>query len=305
MPIDTALPFLALWLAGLALWASPTAAPPPGHFRLPAWVLAWVLAAALAWAVGLIDVRATGVVLACVAWSAWWRQASARQAPCGLVAATPWLAGALALALSLHLLPGFHNPVLLDAVQWRPGDPAFSLRASFDKACAALLLLATLVPHPAPAPRRGHGLRWTALMAVVTTGLTLALACALGLTEPASGWPQVPGQPLALPLFLMSNLLITCVAEEAFFRGLIQAGLARRATRFGKPGQALAIAAPATLFGLAHLGGGPLMAALATLVGLGSGVALARTGRLTSAVLVHFSVNATHLLAFTYPARLG
>nr|WP_286742953.1 CPBP family intramembrane glutamic endopeptidase [Aquabacterium sp. UBA2148] len=62
---------------------------------------------------------------------------------------------------------------------------------------------------------------------------------------------------------------------------------------------------PATLFGLVHLAGGPKMAALATIVGLGSGWVFARTGRIETAVLTHFSVNAAHLLAFSYPARPG
>jgi membrane protease YdiL (CAAX protease family) len=40
-------------------------------------------------------------------------------------------------------------------------------------------------------------------------------------------------------------------------------------------------------------------------VGLGSGWALACTRRIEAAVLTHFTVNAVHLLAFTYPARPG
>ena len=66
-----------------------------------------------------------------------------------------------------------------------------------------------------------------------------------------------------------------------------------------------ATALPAVLFGLAHLGGGPQMALLATLVGLGSGWAFARTRCIEAAVLTHFAVNAVHLLAFSYPARPG
>jgi membrane protease YdiL (CAAX protease family) len=73
----------------------------------------------------------------------------------------------------------------------------------------------------------------------------------------------------------------------------------------GIAGTAAAIALPAALFGLAHLGGGLLMAVLATIVGLGSGWAFARTGCIAAAVFTHFAVNAVHLLAFTYPARVA
>lgn len=309
--MSQALPFIVLWVAGLALWCQPTAAsalPGPhrwGHRRPPAWALAWLLAWGLAWSGGLLDARGALAILGCIGLSTWWHAAARRHQGTWVGALMPWLIGALSLALALHAVPGVHNPLVLDDVQWRPGDPAFSLRASFDKACAGLMLLATVVPR-AMAP--GANPRWarpTALAACLTTAAALGLAWAWGLTEPARTWPQVPGHPGALPLFLLLNLFVTCVAEEAFFRGLLQSALARRFAPWGAPGLAAAIALPAVLFGLAHLGGGPLMAALATWVGLGSGWALARTARIEAAVIVHFAVNATHLLAFTYPARMA
>ncbi|BBB58300.1 hypothetical protein UNDKW_0027 [Undibacterium sp. KW1] len=64
------------------------------------------------------------------------------------------------------------------------------------------------------------------------------------------------------------NLFLTCVAEEAFFRGLMQEAIYRLGN---KPAYGyLAIAVSAILFGgLAHLGGGTQYAALATVAGLG------------------------------------
>lgn len=311
--MSQALPFIVLWLAGLALWCQPPAAPAQPdrrtrwHRRPPAWVLTCVLAWGLAWSVGLLDARGAIAILACIALSAWWHGNAHRHEGTWVGALAPWGIGALALALALHAVPGVHNPLVLDGVHWRVGDPAFSLRASFDKACAGLMLLATVVPRgsaASPTRRTGrHGGAQTAQAAALTTAATLGLAWAWGLTEPARAWPQVPGQPHALPLFLALNLFVTCVAEEAFFRGLLQSALSRRLATRGSLGIAAAIALPAALFGLAHLAGGPKMALLATLVGLGSGWAFARTRRIEAAVLVHFAVNAVHLLAFTYPAR--
>jgi membrane protease YdiL (CAAX protease family) len=55
------------------------------------------------------------------------------------------------------------------------------------------------------------------------------------------------------------------------------------------------------LFGLAHLGGGWSHALAAAVAGLGYGAAYLRTQRIEAAMAVHFSVNALHLLFFTYP----
>lgn len=56
------------------------------------------------------------------------------------------------------------------------------------------------------------------------------------------------------------------------------------------------------LFGAAHLGGGVPMAALAGIAGLGYATVYAATQRIEASILVHFGLNATHFLLFTYPA---
>lgn len=343
-----ALPFIALWLAGLALCCQPAAAAGQQsvgtrHVHTPAgravrrggrtWAMTWLLAGGLAWSGGLLDARGALAVLGCIGLAGWWRgvaphdgglggssgKAQHSTGPQWLHAMAPWLIGALALALALHIIPGFHNPLVLDGARWRPGDPPFSLSASFDKACAGLLLLATVVPRCIPlaavsanasanasvSANVGANAATIARAALLTTFAALGLGWAWGLTEPAMAWPQVPGHPEAMALFLALNLFVTCVAEEAFFRGLLQSALMRRWAARGMAGTVAAIALPAALFGLAHLGGGPLMAVLATIVGIGSGWAFARTGRIAAAVLTHFTVNAVHLLAFTYPARVA
>lgn len=304
-----ALPFVLLWLATLALWLQPPATRPPPHLpwhvRPGAWAIAWLLAVGTAAWAGLLDAGGTTALVTCIGLAAWWRGAADRHASTRLGALAPWVFGALSLALALHLVPGIHNPLVLDGVRWRPGDAPYSLRASFDKGCAALLLLATVVPRcPSPPPTQSLGAP-VGVAALLSTVTALGLGWAWGLTEPAQGWPAVPGQPQAVATFLALNLLVTCLAEEAFFRGLLQSALMKRWGGRGAVGRVAAIALPATLFGLVHLGGGLRMVALAAIVGLGSGWAFARTRRIEAAVLVHFTVNAVHLLAFTYPARMG
>ncbi|GAD32075.1 putative membrane associated protease [Photobacterium leiognathi lrivu.4.1] len=96
-------------------------------------------------------------------------------------------------------------------------------------------------------------------------------------------------------LFLLNNLLLTCVAEEAFFRGFIQQSLSKQF------GWIIGIAMASLLFGLVHIHGGLLLVAFATLAGVGYGLIYRYSSRLWVAVLFHFLFNFAHLLLFTYP----
>jgi membrane protease YdiL (CAAX protease family) len=102
-------------------------------------------------------------------------------------------------------------------------------------------------------------------------------------------------------VFLSINLLFTCVAEEAFFRGVIQervtSALGER--RWAVP---VSVALSAVLFGLAHAGGGVAVVAVSTIAGIGYAAAYARSRSIESAVLAHFLLNAIHFVGFTYPS---
>ncbi len=214
----------------------------------------------------------------------------------------------LGLALSLHKLPGFINPTYLvsshDAVA-----PTLKY-LNFDKGVAGLLMLAVLIAQQrrrrlavngdtSPPPPLGRS-RALALVAVVVCTLALPwlLAVLSRLGEPTLRWP-----PQAT-VFLLANLFLTCVAEEAAFRGVIQQLLGRwlgddlRHWRGWLP-----VSLAALLFGLAHWAGGPVYVGLATLAGLGYGLSYALSRRIELAILLHFALNA--LVFCTLNVRIG
>ncbi|MDI1261146.1 CPBP family intramembrane glutamic endopeptidase [Aquabacterium sp.] len=208
-------------------------------------------------------------------------------------------AGGLGLALAVHVLPGFHNPLLVNAVRTTPDAVPFTLYANFDKGSVGLLLLACLAPRLASWQDARAAVAPTLVAAVATAAAAIGAAWLAGQVrfEPKLG----AALPPFAPTFLFVNLFFTCVAEEAFFRGLIQERLTRALAH--RPGLIfLPILVSATLFGLAHLGGGPLYMAFATLAGLGYAGVYAKTRRVEAAVVTHFAVNATHFIFFTYPA---
>lgn len=282
--------FLFLALAIGAVWLRPL---PLGPRSVPLWPLLFVMA--LAWGLvgGVLEPVAIGALtlLAALAYGCAKAPLAWLRLVCGL------LAGGLALALSMHKVPGFHNPMLVDRVVLSAGAAPFSQYANFDKGAVGLILLALLCRRMSSSRELGEVLRRTAPVLALTLTGTLGFALAAGVVGVDIKLTQYTAS------FIVVNLLFTVVAEEAFFRSLIQAPLAGALARF-RWGPWLAMAVSALLFGAAHLGGGLLYGILATIAGLGYAWAYQRTQRIEAAILVHIALNAVHFIAFTYPARL-
>ncbi|MDH4608007.1 CPBP family intramembrane metalloprotease [Pseudomonas sp. BN102] len=237
---------------------------------------------ALGQGLGGIEVSA---LLAGVAYTGW--VFAERQLPTRL-----WLPVTLlsSVALAAHLLPGFSPLPLGEAQKLSPDAPPYALRLSWDKLLVGMALLAWWLgrpAQPAPSPHRA----WIVVLATLL--LVPLLAMGLGLVGWQPKWPALIWEWLAV------NLLVTVLAEELVFRGLLQPALVSRL------GARNGILLTAALFGAVHLPFSPLFAVLAGLAGLGYGLAFYSSGRLSVAVALHLSVNLCHLLLLSYPLRLG
>lgn len=291
------LTFALLTLAILALWLSPE---PPCATATPRHALLWLAPFLAATVVAVVAgiVRPLGLM-----WIAAFAAAVIAFAHSSAPAAPRWLrplaAAAivvLAAGLMSHQLPGFNNPRVISNVRFTPDALPFRLHLNFDKTVVGLFLLAFL--HARLTTAAG----WRAMLAATipvtagTVAVLLPLSLFLGYVRFA---PKFPPEAW---LFLWANLCLTCVAEEALFRGFVQAQLARKWNHL-RHGAWLALGVAAVLFGLAHAAGGPIYVALSTLAGIGYGWSYLRSGyRIEASILTHFSVNALHFLAFTYPA---
>lgn len=201
----------------------------------------------------------------------------------------------VALLLGLHALPGFRNFLALDDVVLSPGAEPYTLYLNIDKTVVGLCLIALLHKRLLGSLQAwGRAVRRAMPLIAINTSVVALFAMALG---------YLVWQPKWTPLFWIwaaSNLFLTCLSEEALFRGFIQRELAE-ALKGKSFGTWLPIAVSAVLFGLAHFGGGWNYVALATAAGLGYAIVYHRTRSIEMAMLAHFALNATHFLLFTYP----
>ncbi|MNW87991.1 CAAX amino terminal protease self- immunity [compost metagenome] len=279
MPVIS--PWSALFLAAAMLW-------PPATRR---WALA-PLGAAWVWAFyeGVVDPVA-------FAWPALLVLAAALVRPQGSPAARA--AGhalflALAALLFLHLLPGFHNPLVIAPVPLSADAVPFGMYLNMDKPLVAFWVVLALAPPMTAANPRAT---WAAAILACAAAVLACLGCALALG--VVGW--APKWPASGWLWLINNALLVTLAEEALFRGYVQQRLAawwgHRAW-----GAWAALAVAAVLFGLAHYAGGWQWMLLAGLAGAAYGAAY-KYGGLGAAVLAHLGLNAAHFGLFTYPMR--
>lgn len=202
--------------------------------------------------------------------------------------------GLMALLIAMGKFPGFHNPDIVTDMRFSSDGLPFTHRLRIDGISVGIILLAIFC-NPVRSWKE-----WASILRksapVMLMSVIVILGCGLLLNYVTV---DVKFIPYTL-VFLVANLLFTCVMEESFFRGFVQGNIAKLLANW-KYGAPFAIGIAALLFGLAHIKGGMVYVGLATLAGLCYGFALYRVRHIEAAILTHFSVNAVHFIAFTYP----
>lgn len=284
-----AVTYAALFLSAIGLWV--------GRY---VWVGLMVVAVVAGYAAGVLQGLAIVSILAfagvCIGYDraraspaqGWKRRLAIGLSALGILV--------LGLLLGMHVLPGFHNFLVLDDVVFSSGAAPYTLYLNFDKTLVGIFILGLChQPLLARGKQWAEALRRAAPIVPIHIVLVAAGAAAIG---------YLTWQPKWVPLFAVwapVNLLFVCLSEEAVFRGFIQRELST-ALRGTAGGNAIAIVVSSVLFGLAHFGGGVSYIVLATAAGLGYAIVYQRTRSIEMAMLAHFALNTVHFLLFTYPA---
>ena len=215
---------------------------------------------------------------------------SQKQLPAKLILASAWTT--LAAILLLHVVPDIYNLQILHHEPIKPNSIAISISWNIDKIWIGWAICAFAIPlfgiTDTSKPKRQW---WRTMVPMVVIGIAMTMSLALIL--------RLVTFDIALPhyfvIFASANLLNTCIAEEALFRGIIQNFLIKRINAWG------GILVTALLFGLVHAPWSPLFAVVAAVAGIMYGAVYWYSGRLIWAILIHWTVNLIHMLLFTYP----
>lgn len=208
----------------------------------------------------------------------------------------------LSVALLLHLVPGFNNLLIIEPIKLSENAVEYRQFLNFDKAILAAILLLLVVPKNNALNRQP--LWRSVLVFIVVSAVCIGIALKSELVA-----VDVKLIALFIPWALV-NLTITCVAEEAFFRGFLQIQFASFFARFSTSSRSryatsyansLAILATSVIFALAHFPAGGVYMLLAGLLSVSYGVAYYLTKNIYLPILMHFSFNSVHFILLTYP----
>ncbi|UCJ15885.1 CPBP family intramembrane metalloprotease [Pseudomonas sp. MM211] len=194
------------------------------------------------------------------------------------------------LLLAAHLLPGFEPWIIREPERVSSDAPPYLLRLSWDKLLVGCTLLAWWIGLPSQ-----HGDK--PMLAIPASAATLLAVPTLALLLGVVAWQ--PKWPDMLWPWLIVNVGVAVLAEELLFRGLLQRRLVEWLGAW--PG----ILCASLLFGAAHIPFSPGFAVVATVAGVGYGLAFHLTGRLSVAIALHGLVNLLHFTLLSYPIRLG
>lgn len=284
----TSLTYIFLYLSVVLLWW-------PSQRLIPNWLLAFALAVIAGIMSHQVTLAAVALIAAFGVAVYYSRPRSSSDKLARLIQAAA-CAGVVIIyfLLSAHL-PIFHNLLVIDNVYLTPDAQPFTMYLNFDKAVIGILILGL------SAQLINSWRDWQRLFKKMFFGLLLIVSIfiALALT---SGFAKFDFKiPECIVIWSLTNLLFTCVAEEAFFRQFLQGHLTSVFQNI-KNGEYLAIVIAAVLFGATHYAGGMTYMLFATAAGFGFGLMLKVTRRIEAAIITHFVMNLVHILFFTYPA---
>lgn len=203
-----------------------------------------------------------------------------------------WITLILSAFFLTHFFPGFSNWKILNEHKISVDTYPFSLYLNFDKPMVGFFIL---LWSPQLFARRAKdwkviGQNLLSLYPVMVIVLFLA-SWFIGYVHWDVKWPYFSW------VWLIRNLFMVVMVEEAFFRGLIQ----ERLSVWTKT-PLVGLIVGALLFGAFHYGGGPKYILLSTVAGFFYGYIFHRTKKIEASILLHFALNLTHFIFFSYPA---
>lgn len=204
-----------------------------------------------------------------------------------------------------HLLPSFNNIEAIKNIRLSKNSSDLNLWLNFDKPLIAIFMLFFAYQTP----RKLNDYKKIFLQ---TSKIFLPLSLVvigIGMIGKFLVFdPKLPNFNIT-SLWLIKILFLTIFPEEFFFRFFLQNNIINllKKSQFFKTKnyQIIGLIFTAIIFGLTHFSGGFSLVLLAIISGFGYGFVYMRTGYIESAILLHFLINLSHFLFFSYPFNLA
>ena len=203
----------------------------------------------------------------------------------------------------LHQLPSINNIELLTNIKLSKNSSNFDLWLNFDKPLIAIFLL-FFAYNP---PRKFSDYKNIFIQTIKLFAPLLIILLALGTFGNFLIFDlKFPNFEIT-SLWLIKMIFLTIFAEEFFFRFFVQNGvilLFKNSKYFSKNSQIIGLIFTSILFGLTHFSQGFTFILLATICGFFYGLIFIRTKYIEASILLHFLINLTHFIFFSYPSAL-
>src|SRR5471032_1787144 len=173
------LAILSVWLPDVRLSSS---------LRLPAWGVLLLAAIVSGLATGILAPLALLSIVVFILLASYAQRVSRRPGAKWLSRLLLMLTMLAALALALHLLPGFHNPRIIDKLVLSPGGAPFTQYLNFDKGLAGLVLLALFCVRAQHRPEFVSAMKRAVPVMAVTLAAVVGTALAIGFVKPGSNF---------------------------------------------------------------------------------------------------------------------
>ena len=208
---------------------------------------------------------------------------------------TGCMALVLGVLLGLHVLPGFNNYQFASDIFLSDSAASFDIWFNFDKSMFGFFVLGIVLHKDLIRSISGARQMLMLFMPIAVCGILAIYATGFLIGFSSLDWTP----STVFFAWALKNLVFTVVAEEVFFRGVVQNEISKRL--HSRYGQHIAVIVAGALFGLAHFGGGLPFVLLSSLAGILYGYTYKATGRIEAPIVTHFLLNVGHFLIFTYP----
>lgn len=215
-----------------------------------------------------------------------------------------------------HKIWGVNNVLVYPKIKLE-NSATFNFYLNFDKAIAGLILLGSSGVVLTNFENFKKNIKFIFIAYVIVSVIILPIALATGFVKFSPGVHMY-----IMPIWLMHNLFITAICEEAFFRVFIfeylemafseidfnEKFIVKHFTKYLEKIQlnikdAIYILISSVFFALCHIPVGGVFAFLCFFAGLAYGYLYVRTKMIETSIALHFLLNLTHILLFTYPMQ--